>query len=441
MTEVLTQEEVNQLLNAIDKGDAESKKSEVSDGSRKIRIYDFRRPDRFSKKHLLKINELSEIFAKLITETLSAKCKCVCNVRTAWVGQLTYNEFIRSIPTPSCIGIINPEPLKPGWIMEIDSGTTISILNACLGGIPENRKKNIFTDIECHLMKNIIDKMLVNFQEAWGDVLYLHPELVKPKLDRIESIPQDVKIITPNEIVALITLETVIADVSGMINLCIPYISIKPIMDNLLNYLNFYKTGSKKSANHAFLTDTLDTSNIVKTIRIEYPRLYLTVEELQKLNTGDTLKFFCYTEKFKSIKSESEEKIENPCICSLFIDNVHIGAFEYNKTFEYNNHKAIIIKKFLKSDSIIKEDLFMNKPNLTEITGSYKDIKVQIITELGRIDKTLGDVQAFEEGTILEFDKSTSDPVDIYANNVKIAKGEVVAINESFGVRITELLK
>ena len=80
------------------------------------------------------------------------------------------------------------------------------------------------------------------------------------------------------------------------------------------------------------------------------------------------------------------------------------------------------------------------KNNVLETTGALKDVKVQVIAELGRTILNLGEVSSFTEGTILELDKFAGEPVDIYANNVKVAFGEVVVIDEKFGIRITDIV-
>ncbi|MCL2244526.1 MAG: FliM/FliN family flagellar motor switch protein [Treponema sp.] len=81
------------------------------------------------------------------------------------------------------------------------------------------------------------------------------------------------------------------------------------------------------------------------------------------------------------------------------------------------------------------------KNNVLETSGAIKDVKVQIIAELGRTVLNLGEVSALGKGTILELDKFAGEPIDLYANNVKIAVGETVLIDEKFGIRITDIVK
>jgi flagellar motor switch protein FliM len=405
MTDILSQKDAEQLLDTIETPN--TVKKETGD-SPKIKVYDFKRPYRFSKDHIRIISEVSETFARLMTITLAGKCKSLCTVKKDTIIQLTYEEFLRSIPAYTCLGIINPKPLKSNWVLEIDNVLTLAVLNACLGGVPENSSGvHQLTEIESTIMENIINKSMEDLQKAWKNILEINPAL-----DRIETFSNSLKIAAPDEMVILVCFDTKIADIEGIITLCIPYPSIKPVMNKITGENNLHTLES----NRTFITNA---SNILKTINAEYPRLYFTAEKLQKLKVNDILNF----------------EGEKPFNGALYIDNVQIGSFEYQSGRK--KHCIEIKEKLL----IPKEDFFMTKPNITEMTGSYKDIKVQVITELGRTEKTLGDVQSFAEGTILELNKSAGDPVDIYANNVKIAKGEVVVIEENFCIRITELLE
>lgn len=72
--------------------------------------------------------------------------------------------------------------------------------------------------------------------------------------------------------------------------------------------------------------------------------------------------------------------------------------------------------------------------------GLIMDVQMEMTVELGRTKKTIKDILGMGEGTIIELDKPAGEPVDILVNHKPIAKGEVVVIDENFGVRVTEIL-
>jgi flagellar motor switch protein FliM len=229
MTEVLSQEEIDQLLTAINAGDTEPEDFRPAADTRKIKIYDFKRPDKFSKEQIRTVSIMHETFARLTTTALSATLRSMVHVHVASVDQLTYEEFIRSIPTPTTLAIINMDPLKGNAILEVDPAITFSIIDRLFGGTGEGTKaQHELTDIEQSVMEGIIVRILGNMREAWAQVIDL-----RPRLGQIDTNPQFASIVPPTEMVVLVTLETKVGDVEGMMNFCIPYLTIEPIIGKL----------------------------------------------------------------------------------------------------------------------------------------------------------------------------------------------------------------
>jgi len=129
MMDVLSQDEIDALLTAISTGEDSS--DEVRDYAaeqRKVKIYDFKRPDKFSKDQIRTLQMMHETFARLTTTSLSAQLRTLVHVHVASVDQLTYEEFIRSIPSPTTLAVINMDPLKGSSVLEIDPSITFTIL-------------------------------------------------------------------------------------------------------------------------------------------------------------------------------------------------------------------------------------------------------------------------------------------------------------------------
>jgi flagellar motor switch protein FliM len=159
MSEVLSQEEIDQLLTAINAGDTED--FIPAKDRRKIKIYDFKRPDRFSREQIRTFSTMHETFARLTVADLSTLLCSMVHIRVASVDQLTYEEFIRSLPCPTALADINMEPLKGNAIMEIDPAITFSIIDKICGGCGDGTKyQHELTDIETFIMEGIIIRML-----------------------------------------------------------------------------------------------------------------------------------------------------------------------------------------------------------------------------------------------------------------------------------------
>jgi flagellar motor switch protein FliM len=173
-TSVLSQDEIDELISAINAVDAESKDFKPAPGRKKIKIYDFKRPDKFSREQIRTISIMHETFVRLTTTSLYALLRSIVHVHVASVDQLTCEEFIRSIPTLTTLAVINMDPLKGNAIMEIDPAVTFSIIDRICGGTGEGTKhQHELTDIEQSVMEDIIVRFLGNLREAWTTVIDL----------------------------------------------------------------------------------------------------------------------------------------------------------------------------------------------------------------------------------------------------------------------------
>ncbi|MHB9291634.1 putative flagellar motor switch protein FliM [Hollandina sp. SP2] len=284
MTEVLSQNEIDQLLSAINAGDTETEDFKPAADIRKIKIYDFKRPDKFSKEQIRTVSIMHETFARLTTTALSATLRSMVHVHVASVDQLTYEEFIRSIPTPTTLAIINMDPLKGNAILEIDPAITFSIIDRLFGGTGEGTKaQHELTDIETSVMEGIIVRILGNMREAWTTVIDL-----RPRLGQIDTNPQFAQIVPPTEMVVLVTLETKVGEVEGMMNFCIPYLTIEPIIGKLS--AQFWYSSVRRGT-------TTENLNILKeklasvdvNVVAEIGTIQIPVRDVLALQSGDVI--------------------------------------------------------------------------------------------------------------------------------------------------------
>jgi flagellar motor switch protein FliM len=285
MNEVLSQDEIDQLLTAISSGDIETEEVAQQADQRKIKIYDFKRPDKFSKEQIRTVSIMHETFARLTTTSLSANLRSLVHVHVASVDQLTYEEFIRSIPNPTTLAVINMDPLKGSAVLEIDPSVTFSIIDRLFGGKGEGTKvTRDLSDIEQSVMEGIIVRILGNMREAWSQVIDL-----RPRLGQIETNPQFAQIVPPTEMVVLVTLETKVGEVEGMMNFCIPYLTIEPIISKLsAQYWYSSVRRGTTTENLNILRERL--SSIEVTVAAEIGKMDLTVRDVLALKQGDVIR-------------------------------------------------------------------------------------------------------------------------------------------------------
>lgn len=229
MAEVLSQGEIDSLLAALSSGSVDVEEIKVVEKKDQIKVYDFGTPNKLSKDQLRTLQMLHDNFCRLLTTTLSAQIRSLVEIQVGSIEQLAYDEFIRSLPEPTILSIVDMVPLDGQILVEIAPEIGFAIIDRLFGGLGKPIGQNRpFSDIEEIVLEKVINWFLGCIPEAWENVVKL-----KPKLKEIESNPQFVQIIPHNDVVILITLEAKVANADGLINICIPYITIEPIVNKL----------------------------------------------------------------------------------------------------------------------------------------------------------------------------------------------------------------
>jgi flagellar motor switch protein FliM len=227
--EVLSQSEIDALLSAISTGEMNADELKKEQSARKVRSYDFRRALRFSKDQIRSLTRIHENFARLLTTYFSAKLRTYIQISVASADQIPYEEFIRSIPKMTILNVFEVPPLDGRIIIEINPNIAYAMLDRVLGGrgVSLNKVENL-TEIETKLMSQLFESAVENLREAWSSIAEIEPILTE-----LEVNPQFLQMVSPNETVVVISLNTQIGDSSGMINICIPHVVLEPIMPKL----------------------------------------------------------------------------------------------------------------------------------------------------------------------------------------------------------------
>src|SRR5690606_28072059 len=204
--------------------DAEELKKE--DTKKKIYNYDFKHATRFSKDHIRSLTRIHENYARFLTTYFSAQLRTFVQINVVQVEQLPYDEFIRSIPKMTILNVFEAEPLEGRMVLEVHPNVAYAMLDRMLGGQGTAPSKiNNLTEIETIVMERIFARTFESLQEAWKTIID-----ISPRLEALETNPQFMQIVSPNETIALISFSTKIGETTGMINLCIPHVVIEPIM-------------------------------------------------------------------------------------------------------------------------------------------------------------------------------------------------------------------
>ncbi|WP_110933110.1 flagellar motor switch protein FliM [Paenibacillus bouchesdurhonensis] len=284
MVDVLSQNEIDALLAALSSGEMDAEELKKEETQKKIRAYDFKRAVRFSKDHIRSLTRIHENFARFLTTYFSAQLRTFVQINVVQVEQLPYDEFIRSIPKMTILNIFEAEPLEGRMVLEVHPNVAFAMLDRLLGGIGIAPSKiGSLTEIETIIMERIFSRAFDSLQEAWKTVID-----ISPRMEGLETNPQFMQIVSPNETIALISLSTKIGDTTGMINLCIPHVVIEPIMPKLS--VHHWFVSQKKSRAPEEVNALRNRVNKAKLpIIAELGESQITIQEFLGLSVGDVI--------------------------------------------------------------------------------------------------------------------------------------------------------
>ncbi len=229
MGDILSQSEIDELLNALNTGEIDVHEINNKKEEKKVKVYDFRRPNKFAKDHIKTLHVIHDNYARLITNFLSGYLRTLVQVEVISVESVAYNEFNNSISNPALLALIDFSPLSGSIILEISPSIAYALIDRILGGKGNSIEKlRDFTEVEIAIIERIIIQTINLMREPWGNVVE-----IKPRLEKIETNAQFAQIVSANETIALITLGARIGEVEGMINLCIPHMVVEPIVSKL----------------------------------------------------------------------------------------------------------------------------------------------------------------------------------------------------------------
>ncbi len=284
MSEVLSQSEIDDLLSAISTGDLEMEEAKHQE-TQKVKTYDFKRPAKFSKDQIRTLQMINENFARLLSTYLSAYLRTYVEIELASVDQVTYDEFMRSLASPTIMGVFSASPMEGKSLMELNPNIAFSIIDRLLGGPGESfETSGELTEIESAVAEKIFNRMMDSMSEAWKNVGELEPQF-----ERIENNPQFTQIISPNEMVAVVAFSVKVGESEGLFNICLPYIFLEPVIDRLTARF-WFATGHQKKITEEesqAIKDRLNKTSVP--IKAELGSSKISVREFLSLQEGDVV--------------------------------------------------------------------------------------------------------------------------------------------------------
>lgn len=284
MGEVLSQNEIDSLLQALSSGELDADQISSTD-ERTAKNYDFRRPAKFSKEHLRTLEIIFEHYGRLLSTNLPVYLRKNIQVSVVNSEACTFSEFSTALANPVLLAIVNFEPLGGNIMLEIAANLGFAIIDRMLGGQGNPLEKNRdFSEIERSIIDRIIAVCVQLLREPWKNVTD-----ITPYLERVETNPQFAQIIAPSEMIAIVTINLKIGDVEGLMNVCLPYFTLESVMDKLNT--KYWFSNMKDNSDEMF-EEHIETiiKKVSMPIKAVLGRSTITVSDFVNLQRGDIIK-------------------------------------------------------------------------------------------------------------------------------------------------------
>lgn len=245
-------------------------------------LYDFRRPSRFSREHVRALQIVNETFARQFALVLSTALRVSCQVSVATVHQYTSEEYARSIPNPSLLAILHFEPLPGAGVLQMPMGIVMSVVDRLLGGPGGRDQPNrALSDIEIGLIRQLLQRIVHELTYAFET---LTP--VNPSVAGLESDPQFLQIAAPSEPVIVSEFNIRIGDQQSSSTLCLPFSTLQPALDSLMDAQVTHPTERDVRAAQAV---EHQLNAVPVELSVAFREVTVTSSELLALALGDVL--------------------------------------------------------------------------------------------------------------------------------------------------------
>jgi len=289
MAEFLSQDEIDALLDIAEQGeniDDSSPIKKVISKEKNYSIYDFKKPNRISSEQFKAFSTIHDKMLRDFTTDLSAMLRKIVDVKLYSIEQMTYGEFILSIPQITSLNTLSIKPLDGRIVVECNPGISHKIIAELLGSGAVNPSDNIdreLTEIEVEIFEHFYDMFIKNLYKTWDDISTLNF-----KTESRDTNANAIQIISDHEIVLLVVLEITIDEESGFLSICYPISYIEPLLNKIVEKV-FSEGKNRKSSRKKDITTLISGAKMkIEAIMAETE---LDTEDILNLKVDDVIVF------------------------------------------------------------------------------------------------------------------------------------------------------
>lgn len=288
MAEFLSQDEIDALLDIAEAGEEidATVDEQVVSKEKNYSIYDFKKPNRISNEQFKAFSTLHDKMLRDLITDLSAMLRKIVDIKLYSIEQMTYGEFILSIPQLTSLNTLSIKPLEGRIVIECNPGISHKIIAELLGSGAVAASDNLdreLTEIEVEIFDHFYQMFVKHLYRSWDEVTTLNF-----KIESRDTNANAIQIISDHEIVLLVVLEITIDEESGFLSICYPISYIETLLNKIVEKM-FSEGKNKKASRKKDITALISGAKMnVEAIMAETE---LSVSELLKLNKDDIIVF------------------------------------------------------------------------------------------------------------------------------------------------------
>ena len=279
---VLSQEEIDALLTAMDRGDVDLDVPEQGKAAAEVRAYDLTSQNAMLRHQFYALEEVWDKFSNLLTRSLAASLKKNVEVEFISTELVKYGEFIQAFSTPTNFTVFSMDPLIGTSLLAVEATLVFSLIDCMFGGDGKSIEEvRDFTMIEQRMMRKFALEVLRTLEKAW-EIVYA----VRVGIKKTETKPEYVHLVTPDELMITVVLSITGSEFTGNLHLCLSYRMLEPIKDKLSSK---YLREKEFEAVFSSQIRTLLNSTRVQ-LTTELGRTRCTIRDLLNLKLNDVLR-------------------------------------------------------------------------------------------------------------------------------------------------------
>lgn len=303
MGDILSQDEVDSLLQGISSGDIETEIEEAVDEN-DAAAYDFINQDRVIRGRMPTLEVINKRLARMFSTGLSVTMRGAADISVAETKMIKFSEFQNSIPVPANIHMFKIAPLRGHALFVVDTQLVFALIEYYFGGTPGGNLKvegRDFTDIENRIIKRVVDIYLANFKEAWSPIYKIVPEYVRSEMN-----PQFAVIGLPVDLMIIVRFQVELETTDGSMTLALPYSALEPIREQL--YSGFQSEHLENDASWKARVNK-QIHEVDVELCVELGTATITAQKLMGLRTGDVIPLDQYSDASLAAKIQGVPKL------------------------------------------------------------------------------------------------------------------------------------